>query len=317
MAKSGIWEYSPRADKFYWSKWGGGDGYTNSDDNTGKRVHMPHYNWNNKEWQEEAEKIVRYWMDTGIDGISQDAPNWYIGCGWDMTRRRITEVISSYGNTYMQAEGAGVFYEDPSVWITEGGYNSVRDYALCSGNWSGKRVGIAQALYTGNPRYIEEALSSYHDRVVEAGGVLYAHVRSFDQSEKQILFWATAAFSGEMMGQFGYGQDLSAEIQSILRIKGEHPAMWNLSRRRKLPTSADDRHYAFLRTAADQSERILVVLNYQSTIQNIEIDLSGVATAGLVDMATGKTRPREIPFKAEVPAYGYRLFQVKPGVKLP
>jgi hypothetical protein len=90
-----------------------------------------------------------------------------------------------------------------------------------------------------------------------------------------------------------------------------------LSRKRKLPTARDDRHYAFLCTAADRSERLLVVLNYQPVEETVRVDLSGVATAGLVDMKSGKEYPRMIPLTIDVPAYHYRLFIVKPGVKLP
>ena len=317
MAKPGIWEHSERAGKYYWSKWGGGDGYTNSNDETGKHVQMPHYNWNNVEWQEEAEKILTYWMDTGIEGISQDAPNWYIGCGWDMTRRRITSVIERYGNAYMQAEGGGVFYEDPSVWITEGGYNSVRDYALYLSDWAGKKGGITLAMETGDPRYIETALRNYHDRVVEAGGVLYSSAPRFEEQQQQQLAWATVALSGDLVARRGYDFEIDADLQWLLHQKRDHPALWQLSRRRKIPTARDDRHYAFLRTAADRSERILVVLNYQPTQETVQVDLSGVATAGLVDMKSGKEYPRKIPLTIDVPAYHYRLFIVKPAVKLP
>ena len=316
MAKPGIWEYSERAGKYYWSKWGGGDGYTNFNDDTGKRVQMPHMNFGNREWQEEAEKILRFWMDTGLDGTSQDAPNWYIDCGWDMTRRRITEVISSYGNAFMQAEGAGVFYEDPSVWITEGGYNCVRDYSLYLSDWVGKKGAIVLAMETGDPRYIEKALRDYHDRVVEVGGVLWSGVPRFEEPKKQHLSMATVALSGNLVsvGRWG-GQELEPKVQWLLKTKQAHPALQQLSRRRKLPTSADDKHYAFLRTATDGSERILVVLNYQPTGQTVEVDLSGVATAGLVDLESGSESPRQIPFRVEVPPYGYRLYQIKPGVR--
>jgi hypothetical protein len=90
-----------------------------------------------------------------------------------------------------------------------------------------------------------------------------------------------------------------------------------LSTRRQLPTNADDRYYAFLRTSADASERVLVVLNFQSAGQTVEVDLSGVATAGLVDLRTGAEVPRENPLKVVLPRDGYRLYKVKPALRLP
>jgi hypothetical protein len=107
-------------------------------------------------------------MDTGIDGMIIDAVNWCVDHTWEKGRRRMTEVIASYGNAYSQPEGGGGFHEDPVAWITEGGWNSVQDYGL--GIWweKGSDV-IERAINSGDPRPIERALRDYHDRVVAAG----------------------------------------------------------------------------------------------------------------------------------------------------
>ena len=121
--KHEFWAWSERAGKYYWSKWAGVD-------LAGKDVRLPQYNWGSAAFQEEAEKIVRFWMDTGIDGMIIDAVNWYVDHTWALGRRRMTDVIASYDNSYSQPEGAGGFREDPVAWITEGGWNSVQDYGL-------------------------------------------------------------------------------------------------------------------------------------------------------------------------------------------
>jgi hypothetical protein len=312
-AGRGQWEYSQRAGKYYWTKWG-------VRDSSGKRVGLPHYDWANPEWQEEAEKILRFWMDTGIDGVIMDAPGMYIDCGWEMTRRRITSVISSYGNVYMQAEGAGSLYENPAVWITEGGYNSVQDYPLIDLSGTGSVSPIRKALESGDPRPIEAALRGYHDRVVEEGGVLYltagARLRIADPHNQELAL-ATAVLAGDILS---YGAEQALQIgprlRRLLELKKSHPALQNLSTRRQVPTTADNKHYVFLRTADDRSERILVVMNFQPAEQTVDIDLSGVATAGLVDLEEGNASPRLNPFKVSLPAYSYRLYQVKPAAKL-
>ena len=314
IIKPGIWEYSTRAGKYYWSKWGGR--HPDGLDDLGRRIQMPHYNWYNREWQEEAAKIIHFWMDTGLDGISQDAPNWYPGCGWDVTRRWITGVIGSYGNVYMQAEGAGVLFEDPSAWITEGGYNSVRDYSL--GGYTGvdNSGAILKAFETNDPWPIEAALRAYHDKVVDVRGVLWAMNarRPDDPPAKRQLQLAMHAVLGEILSGPDYRED--PKLRWLLQTKAAHPALYNLSKRRKLPTAADDKHYAFLRTAADGSERILVVTNFQADAQTVDVDLSGVATAGLVDLESKTESPRQWSFKVELPAYGYKLYQVKPATQL-
>ena len=121
--KHEFWEWSERAGKYYWTKW---DGVNLA----GKQVRLPQYNWGSREFQEEVEKYVRFWMDTGIDGMMIDAVNWYVGCDWRLNRRYMTGVIAGYGSKYSQPEGAGGFHEDPVPWVTEGGWTCVQDYGL-------------------------------------------------------------------------------------------------------------------------------------------------------------------------------------------
>jgi hypothetical protein len=95
--KGEFWQYSERAGKYYWTKWSGVD-------LSGKKARLPQYNWGGPEFREESEKIIRFWMDTGLDGMLIDAVNWYVGCNWRANRRYMTDVISSYGNKFSQPE---------------------------------------------------------------------------------------------------------------------------------------------------------------------------------------------------------------------
>jgi hypothetical protein len=302
-----FWQYSERAQRYYWTKWGGVD-------LRGNKVRLPQYNWASESFLEEVEQIIRFWMDTGLDGMLVDAVNWYIDCTWEKNKKYMTDVIASYGNTYSQPEGGGAFLEDPVSWITEGGWNSVQDYSLGTPWRKGTNV-IVNAIESGDPRPIEEVLRNYHDRVVAVDGVLWFRPPKFEERDKQRLSVAAVACTGTIMS--GFQNDYVHRDQEILwmvETKRNHPALHNLSTRRGLATNADDKYYAFLRTAADGSERILVVLNFQSQKQKVEVDLSGVATAGLVDLKDGSVMARQNPLDLELPAYGYRLFQVLPAV---
>jgi len=73
-----------------------------------------------------------------------------------------------------------------------------------------------------------------------------------------------------------------------LRTKALHPALQQLSTRTQVPTNDDSRFYAFLKTAADHSERMLVVLNFQKEPQNVKVDMSGT----LLELEKGRTEPR-------------------------
>jgi glycosidase len=299
--KQEIWKYSERAGRYYWSKWG-------------HEARSPSYNWNSPEWRQEAERIVRFWMDTGLDGMVVDGVNWYIDLNWERNRKSITNVIASYGNVYLQPEGGGGFSEDPVVWITEGGYNSVQDYGL--GIWWEKSHLLIDAVETGNPQAIEGALRNYHDPVLSAGGVLYFgpdfSKHDFNDPAKKRLVVAMAALAGDLVA-YPASQEptIDPSITQLFRIKAAHPALQQLSTRRQLATNANDKYYSFLRTSADKSERIMVVLNFQPGPQTVMVDMSGVSAETLVDLSTGETVTRRNPFPVELPAYGYRLYQVK------
>jgi hypothetical protein len=302
----GKWVFSKRAGKYYWSKWPGVDAKKND-------VDLPAYNWADTGWQQEAEKVIRFWMDTGLDGMIIDAPKWYPNLTWELTQQRIVEPISSYRNVYMQPEGAGGGAEGPLAWLTEAGFNSVQDYGLdYPPDQEGAHV-IRDAIERGDPHLIEEAMHHFHDRVVAAGGTLYLRVPRFQQRPKLLLAVATVACLGNLVlsTEWQIGPLVDPDVKWLFDTKGKHPALHNLSTRRRLPTNADDKYYAFLRTAADNSERLIVVLNFQPTEQMVEVTIDGVATTGLVELKSGDEVPRQNPLKVDLPGYGYRLYQVK------
>ena len=303
-SKHEFWAKSDRAGKYYWSKWAGVD-------LAGNKARLPQYNWGSPAFQEEAGKIVRFWMDTGIDGMIIDAVNWYVDHTWAIGRKRMTDVIATYDNSYSQPEGAGAFREDPVAWITEGGWNSVQDYGL--GIWweDGNDV-IRAAIENGDPRPIERALRDYHDRVVAVGGTLYHFPTKFKAPEQQALSTAIVATVGDLVAA-NYPEDfpIPPATTRLLELKRRHPALQQLSTRRQIPTNADDKYYAFLRTAADRSERILVVMNFQNAGTKATVDLSGVATTGLTNLRTSAAIPPQGKLPVDLPPYGYELFLVE------
>lgn len=302
-AKHEYWVKSERAGKYYWSKWAGVD-------KSGKRVRLPQYNWGSPEFQGEVEKVVRFWMDTGIDGMIIDAVNWYIDHTWEIGRKRMTDVIASYDNSYSQPEGAGAFREDPVAWITEGGWNSVQDYGLGIW-WEDESDVIRNAIQSGDPRPIERALRDYHDRVVAAGGSLYHFAPKFDEPAKRALAVAVVACVGDLLA-LSHPEDfpLPRETTWLLDLKRRHPSLQQLSVRRQLPTAAPDRHYAFLRTSRDGAERAIVVMNFRPAEEAVQVDLSGVAATRLTDLRTQSTTDASMTLDVKLPADGYAVYLV-------
>jgi hypothetical protein len=305
--KHEFWQHSERAAKYYWTKWAGVD-------LAGNKVRLPQYNWSSNEFQEEVEKIVRFWMETGIDGMMIDAVNWYVGCDWARNRRRMTDAIASYGNDkYSQPEGAGAFHEDPVPWITEGGWTCVQDYGLGIFWEKGTNV-VTNAIESGDPRPIERALREYHDRVVEAGGVLYFNPPRFDDPRKSRLATAFSAAAGDLVCWASVIDGLWSPVfpdaaeARVMALKAKHPALHNRSRRQAVPAAAPDKHYAFVRAARDGNERLLVVLNFQPVDQTVEIDFSGVDFESSTDLLGGARAARQTPMRVPLPAFGYGFF---------
>ncbi len=313
-AGRGFWEYSARAGKYFWTRWGGSDA-ADAD------VRFPQYDWGAPEFQQEAVRIVRFWMDTGIDGMMLDAVNWNSNSDWAKNRQCITEVMASYGNVWIHGEGAGGFGDDPVPWITEGHWNSVEDYGL--GTWwvAGSHV-IVKSFQTGDPRSIELALRNSHDRVVSAGGILFSSALRLQdpvvagRREAPHLGFAAQIAIGDLIGYDlrDMKSEPDGEIQWLLRLKREHPALQQTGSRRPVPTNADDKYYAFLRMSPDGQERILVLLNFQRGFQKIEINLSGLDTAGLVEMKTGEEVAPGGTLRTGLYSYGYRFYLLKPAM---
>jgi hypothetical protein len=288
------WQYSDEAGCYYWARW-------QAKDEHGNWVGLPQTDWGSEEWPREAERIIRFWMDTGIDGMLIDAPMCYSRFTWAKNNRHITDVISSYGNAFIQPEGGR-----DVAWLTEGGYNCLQDYGLGHS--------LRHAIREGEPSRIEESLRGYRDLVVGAGGVVYAKVERIEDPQQRRLQTATVASVGDILV---YGTDdmpgPDEEEQWLLRTRFGHPAFQFQASRRRLSTNANGSCYAFLKTAQDGSERVLVVLNFGGSPQMVEVDLSGVATAGLVNLRTGERLDRALPFSAGLPAHGYAFFQVLPA----
>jgi hypothetical protein len=304
--KHEFWQKSERAGKYYWTKWAGVD-------LAGNKVRLPQYNWSTDEFQEEVEKIVRFWMDTGIDGMMIDAVNWYVGCDWVKNRRRMTDVIRSYGVKYSQPEGAGAFRDDPVSWVTDGGWACVQDYGLGIFWEKGSNV-VTKAIESGDPRPIEQALRNYHDRVVEAGGVLFFAPLRFEDPVRSRLAVAVTAAVGDLVSWSSVIDGLwspvipDAEEAKVMKLKAAHPALFNRGRRQVLPLAAPEKHYAFLRAARDGRERLIVVLNFQPEAQTAELNLSGVDFATATDLLSGGVTAREPVWRVDLPPFGYRFF---------
>jgi hypothetical protein len=312
----GNWRWNERAGRYFWVKWEGEKG----------GYHLPQFNFGDPGWQAEVQRIIRYWLATGIDGMVIDAVNWYIGCTWEICRTTMTGVIREADHQFCQPEGAGGFHDDPVRWVEEGGWNCTMDYSIKLW-WENVDV-IRDALRSGDPRPVEAALRRYRDRVVAAGGVCYIDPPDLADFplEAQLMGAALTASMGELILLLGdlsaphlaydaqdparqTGPAYRAGLERLLRLRRRCPALCAGGARRQLATSDDARFYAFVRASA--GERALAVFNFQPTAQPVVVDLTGQSIAVLEDLISGEqaTLAGEA-LSLDLPAYGYRMYRI-------
>jgi hypothetical protein len=302
-----FWQWSDRAQEYYWTRWPGKDA-------NGQIVRLPQYNWAGEVWPNEAEKVVKFWMSTGLDGMILDAVNWYTGATWQKVDQHITNPISSAGPKFIQPEGGGAFRtDDPVGWVTEGHFTNLYDYGL--GIWWEKdNQALKQSVESGNPDLLENALRAYHDRVLAVGGTLYMPVPNLHDSSRQQLAESLLATSGDLLcycdPRGGITQPASG-MPALLKLKARHPALYQNSRRRRVATNDDAHFYATVRDAADRSERLLIVFNFQSQPAKVEVDLGAVDGSKFVDLEGAVTEPgRTGKLLVDLAPYGHRMFVV-------
>ncbi|HZC43654.1 MAG TPA: alpha-glucosidase C-terminal domain-containing protein, partial [Acidobacteriaceae bacterium] len=305
--KNEFWQWSDRAQQYYWTRWPGKDA-------NGQTVRLPQYNWAGEAWPTEAEKVVKFWMSTGLDGMILDAVNWYTGATWQKIDERITDPISSFGRKFSQPEGGGAFRtDDPVGWITEGHFSNLYDYGLGIW-WEKNNQPLKQSVETANPGLLENALRNYHDRVVAAGGTLYMPVPKMHDADQQQMAEALLATSGDLLcycDPRGGVTQPAVGIPALLKLKARHLALYQNSTRRRIATNDDTHFYATLRDAADHSERLLIVFNFQSQPAQVEVDLGAIHGSTFMDLDNAAVPAiRNGSMILDLPPYGHRILEV-------
>jgi glycosidase len=107
-SKTEFWQWSDRAQHFYWTRWPGKDA-------SGEGTHLPQYNWSSAAWPTEASNVVDFWMKTDIDGVVVDAVNWYVGYDWQKNADFLKIIRKYSGARLTIPEGGGAFHTDDPV----------------------------------------------------------------------------------------------------------------------------------------------------------------------------------------------------------
>ena len=306
--KSEFWQWSEQAQHFYWTRWEGKDAH-------GAVTHLPQYNWLSDAWPSEAKKVVDFWMSSGLDGMIVDAVNWYVGYDWQKNAALLANYRKLPGEKLLVPEGGGAFHsDDPVGWIKDGTWPALYDYGLDIW-WEKQNRQMLQSIDEGDPARFDEAMRSYHDRVVAAGGILIQPVLDMKDDGKQRLEEGLLATSGDMLCYCERADSSvhpSAGVSEILRLKTQHPALYQNSARRRIATDHDSSTYATVRYAEDGSERVLVVFNFSSEPQHIAVDAGAIAGTMYQDLELNKVeQARNGKLNLELAGYGHKIFIIE------
>lgn len=299
--KTEFWQWSARAHSWYWTRWPGKNA-------KGGTTHLPQYNWTDPAWPDEAQRVFRFWMSTEIDGMILDAVNWYTGANW----QKLEDTFQFDRSKFFQPEGGGAFGDIPSGWISEGHFTNVYDYGL-GVPWDKGTHPLPDSVREHNPDLFEKALQQYRDRVVQAGGTLYVPVPRADSRDQQEFLESLIVTSGDMAcycGITGGITDPATGIPQLLRLRANHPALFQDSIRRRIPTD-QPAVYAIERYAKIGTERLLLVFNFASVPSRVSIDTGAINAAGYTDLLT----TQQIPAKGrrmqlDLGPYQYRIFGI-------
>ena len=281
--KHEFWAWSERAGKYYWSKWAGVD-------LAGKDVRLP---------------AVRLGQP-GFPGGSREDRALLDGHRHRRHGHRRRQLVRRphlgactashdgrhrrYDNSYSQPEGAGGFREDPVAWITEGGWNSVQDYGL--GIWWEDGIGRDRQRHRQRRSAADRARARATITIGSwpPAGRYISHAPKFDAPRQARLAIAIVAARRRPRRDELPRRVSARPAHAAARPEATAPGPAAAEHAPPAADAAPDRHYAFLRTAADRSERILVVMNFRPTAESVRVDASGLSCTDFLDLRTAASR---------------------------
>lgn len=299
-AAEGRWVFSERAGKYYWVKW---QGFQND-------VALPQYNFASAFWQEECAGILRFWMETGIDGVIIDAPFCYLNCDFEIHNRCITDVIREYPNVYIQPEGGGAAGEALDRWLDEAHYNSLQDYSIC--RFSHPVTLIGEAIQAGDPSRLEAAFRRWRDCVVEKGGTTYLGTFwDTPLTEPQFLLeLITIVTTGAILHddgrllQAGFTRETREALARVLKLCAGTEAL-RLNGKRRVLQDADG-CYVFVRSGKQADRDAVVVLNYTDAEKPYDVPVEKGRT--YMDAFAEGAAPQTERLQGILPPYGYAIY---------
>lgn len=291
-------------------------------------IGYPAFDFERVEAMDYAKRVMRFWMDLGVQGFVFDAPHTYLGMQGDSAwRQRELQIETALNHVYpdgrtrpqfLEAEGhdgtvGSAAYADyigyNALFIDLGGDNSTLP-SRAAGPDASITIDELDAHYRA---WVDTRRLSGRG---STGGVVFADGML---PELRALDLAVQAGGAGLMVPL-HEQTLQARLDQrtqelvfdVLRLVAKSPALAPGASRQRLPSSPSD-SYAVLRTSMDGTRAAVGVFNFAAEQRSVSVDLgSSVPVNRIVrDLATGA--PVDVvgsQLTLDLPAYGYAFLDL-------
>ncbi|HWA18354.1 MAG TPA: hypothetical protein VG757_05105 [Devosia sp.] len=297
-------------------------------------IGYPAFDFERPEAMEYAQRVMRFWMDLGVQGFVFDAPHTYLGMQGDNEwRQRVLQIETALNHVYpdgrtrpqfLEAEGEGGTIRS-AAYSDRIGYNALSvdlggDVSTLPSRAAGPDASITidelDAHYRAwvDPRRLAGRGST--------GGVVFADGMS---PELRALDLAVQTGGVGLMVPL-HEQTLQARLDArsreltfdVLRLVAKSSALAPGASRQRLP-SDQPQSYAVLRTSMDGTRSALGVFNFAAEPRIVSVDLASFPGLDGTprDLATGNAiAVVESHVTIDLPAYGYAFLEL-PVVEAP
>ncbi|QAY72384.1 hypothetical protein ET445_02565 [Agromyces protaetiae] len=309
---NGDWDYSETAGRWYATTWG-----------------LPALNFASPTAMDYAKKVLRFWMDNGVQGFEFDAPQsmWGFQSGGDGLGEARNREFVNYPHEYRP---------DWEVYTHAEGSGTYSNQALMD------RLGYTHIMV--NPDDDFNSFSSRIGRYPQENTVdsLEAHYESFIDHRRLLGRGTYAPAVYDMISlpdglraldlavQGGNGAIVSMDQQGLLDVLSPEevdamddvtealhnsPAEAPSALRDRVPTQQDTRAYAVLRRSVKGPEAALNLFSYKNVASCITVNLEGTGIAypqRTTNLLTGEPGPwlRSAHSTVSLPAYGWLYLDV-------
>ena len=315
----GGWAFSETAQRWYATSWG-----------------YPAPDYANAETRGYIEEVLRFWLDTGVDGIEFDYVLSMLGMRSDdmtradpnMTDLLITTPLTSTPNAWLHAEGAGQFWDEG--WNDDVGFTHILingdedrwsyPWAVMDEGAENRRMTVAD-LEAHWREYFDDRRERNPDLGVNAWS-LYVDMTP----EQRALDAAVQAGMGALYSidvEEIYSRLTAEERTSyddVFRALKRSTALAPGASRVRRPASicgggSADQVYAIERTSRNGDRTALNIYNFTNQPRCITVDLSGSPIAvpqTPTDLSTQEAGSpiTSVSYDVRLPAFGYAFLDV-------